>query len=415
MMHYGTYAVSGDPSPLKPSAIPQISRHQLFNVREFEEEARARSGNGMQGLEKMQTLQRLAKFPNPAQQHARNRLSEFSIAMSQNSMANPLGELNREYQFPSQPAGFAATSLPQSNPLLGAADRAYSGNPPSTRPPGYPQPLTAGPPGQRQAPPSSIIATLDQQNDIIQAAEWEEHEWCNSLGSHQPANPWAYQQGPQKAGSNTHGVPTARLDRNNKYVFVPVEDTLHPSQAMKYYPTGFPMNLTDNYTPLPDDMRLNMDNASLEDMDEEKASNVEEMRNKLFYYGQRRFWGLTVDDHILELKIRSEARDSAFGAIAPPPRQMFTEPVIPAKVTVREMNEMSLGEAVAPLLEAALGTMLALHDKGIGSAGALSNFGDCDPEWIDSEPKAATSLFGEDWGRTSKTASDRISLRSKQR
>ncbi|KUJ14103.1 uncharacterized protein LY89DRAFT_152889 [Mollisia scopiformis] len=405
MMQYGTYngvqsVASNASSPLKRSNLQQVSRHQTFNVKEScDEDARGRSqATAVQGLDRMQTLQRMAKFENPNQQYARERLSMFSATRAQPSSANPLGELNREYQFP--PPGISGPSVPQSNPLLGPEGRGYQEAPPlPSRPYGYPQPLTAGPPGQRQARPSLITNTIVAQDNTA-PSRWEGSDWYNSMGTHQASNTWGYQQAAQIPGQPTP-VPVADLDKYNRYQPVKVVDTMPDTEAHKYFPYGLPPTFGHQYKQLSRKDQSTMDIAS--GLPERESSvSKEQVLDDWFYYGQRRMWGMSMDDHTEEMRKRLVARETTFGAFPPPPRKKFTESVIPRKVTAKEMDQMSVGEAAAPILGAAFGTLLSLHDKGIGSASEYSGFGEPDPDWVDSNPKANGSMFGEDWGRSLK-------------
>ncbi|CZR58519.1 uncharacterized protein PAC_08411 [Phialocephala subalpina] len=423
MMQFGTYPSlqSRTPSPLKRSNLLAYSKHQSFNLKELlDEDARNQFNNALapvQGLEKMQTLQRLAKFDNPMQQLARNRLSEFSVSRSQTSSVNPLGELNRDYQFP--PPGIAGQSAPQSNPLLAAIERSFTTrSPPRSRPPGYPQPLTAGPPGQRQFP-----CTTSSQNGIVQQGRWEAQDWYNSLGTHQTNNPWAYQHTAQilQAADDDIVIKPARLDFKDIYVHVKVADTLPPAEMAKYYPHGWPNNFTGHFAPLPVAIQRKMDDASTPPTLEEKQARKNALFDHFFYYNQRRMWGLSLEDYEEECEAAMDygnsLRNNDFGPIAPPPpaRKKFTESVIPQKVTVEGMNKMDLAEASAPIFNAAFGTLLSLHDKNSNSPSLLSRFGEVDPDLIDAEAKGNASLFGEDWGRVLTKTQSRASRGSSRR
>lgn len=423
MMQFGTYPSrqSRTPSPLKRSNLPPYSKHQSFNIKELlDDDARNRNNNGpgpVQGLEKMQTLQRLAKFDNPMQQLARNRLSEFSVSRSQTSSVNPLGELNRDYQFP--PPGITNQSAPQTNPLLAAIERSFATHsPPPSRPPGYPQPLTAGPPGQRQFP-----STTSSQNGIVQQGRWEAQDWYNSLGTHQTTNPWAYQytEQIQQATEDDSVIKPALLDFNNIYVHVKVADTLPPAEMAKYYPNGWPNNFTGYFASLPVAIQRKMDDASAPPTLEEKEARKNAQSDDFFYHNQRRIWGMSPEDYEEEcgaaLSYGTSLQNNDFGPIAPPPpaRKKFTDSVIPQKVTVEDMNKMDLAEASAPIFNAAIGTLLSLHDKNVNSPSTLSHFGEVDSDLIDAEAKGRVSLFGEDWGRVLSKTQSRASRGSSRR
>ena len=240
---------------------------QVFSIKELmEEEAMGRS-NGIQGpvqgLEKMQTLQRLAKFDNPMQELARSRLSEFSIAKSRitgktlanatggspfeklmreqraaelqkmDMNPNKTGELDRGYQFP--PPGFTNSSASHANPLYGAYNSTTSQTSAFSRPPGYPQPLTAGPPGQRQYPggPSKLNATYIEN---IWEAEGRSSTY-NSFGNPETTSPWSrtYPNTAKQAAAQPVAANQYAMDDHTKPL-----DTLSLADAAKYYPNGFP-------------------------------------------------------------------------------------------------------------------------------------------------------------------------------
>jgi hypothetical protein len=239
---------------------------QVFSVKELMEEeemGRSNSVQGpVQGLEKMQTLQRLAKFNNPMQELARSRLSEFSVVQSRTTgktLANPTGtspfeallhnrktamtqkidtnfnkteELDRGYQFP--PPGLASSSASQANPLYGAYSSSTSQSSAQSRPPGYPQPLTAGPPGQRQYPggPNKIYNHFE----ALWATEGRSPIY-NSFGNPEATSPWSITCANTTQPAATQPAVATQYETPD---YTKPFDTLSPADVAKYYPFGFP-------------------------------------------------------------------------------------------------------------------------------------------------------------------------------
>lgn len=390
----------------------------------------------VQGLEKMQTLQRLAKFDNPMRNIAQSRLSEFSVSKStgqtttrnnavltieallRDKTATPTttlakagtnasghGELDRNYQFP--PPGFTGPSKAQINPLFGAYSRSTAEplRGPANRP-GYPAPLTAGPPGQRQyqgaANKSNTVHTDNPWASDTRTSAFNSYADNNALttsswvDSHNmmPAQPFIAQSivPPHNGGGC-----------NSNLV-----DTLPVPVASKYYPRGIPTDMTGATTPLPYLTQRKMgqipNDPEPQTMQEKKAKKMEELDN-WFYDGQRRFATMSADDHIKDLEERKRACANKFGPIGPPAKKNLPatkkEPF-----TAEDMSRMTVADAAAPLLDAAFGTLLSYGTKikAPDTAKVLSKF-EPSPAWqIDDTDKGNTSFFGEDWGPPPKRA-----------
>lgn len=333
-----------------------------YNVKEvMDEEDSGRSQTAIQKL-KMQTLQRLSKFENPLQDKARNFLSEFSVSKSnptailealirnKESSRNPnnLGELDRGYQFP--PPGLAEPTTAQSNPLYGAYpalnDPAPKDHVP-TRPPGYPQPLTAGPPGQRQYQAASKANQIPEQIwsnerqppafDIYASQPYS--PWNNSN------TPWATQPVKPQSGPMIDGFETTAEEYT-----API-DTLPLPVISKYYPRGFPGDMTGKVRDMEYKTRIRMGEIigepPLPTKDEMNAKAMKDI-DDAFYMGARR-WGMTSDDHITEEEERQNSTVKDFGPIGPPKKS-------PAKdgITVND-KDMTTADAVRPVSHPFLG------------------------------------------------------------
>lgn len=374
----------------------------------------------VQGLEKMQTLQRLAKFENPMQEHARNRLLEFSVSRPSDKItanttspntretiprattALNIGDLHRNYQPPQ------SSFLPQTTPL-------YSGfGPPGSQIPtftnqvaGTPQPLTAGPPGNRNNfsgglnKPSiqSLWNNTEESaatSQSIQQKNVDQPQWAISSNN-------TRSQLPPPGGFASIGQPRL-LSHSSIVNFVnaareeadqAIYDTLSIQAASKYYPYGLPADMTGRYTPISYDIASEMAEVSGLPVteDEKKAKKAKDL-DDWFYDGQRRL-GKTAEDHICELEQR-QVPTNPFGPIGPPKK---TLPAVDKKpVSPEEMKNMTTAEAAAPFLDATFGTLLSYADNNEGSRKHLSNFGPSPARYIDSSAEGNKSFFGEDWG-----------------
>lgn len=432
-----------------------------------EEELAARSANNqsgpIQGLHKMQTLQRLAKYPNPVQKHALETLAALavkaqpasrapavpdmgglniadrgtmSIPMTSKAITHPgmpkpgarlgdiaaakimqnieaaggfaaylaphngglpeqraptydsrfRGELDRAYQFP--------PSSSQANPLYGAYGSSRQGNPPLSRPPGYPQPLTAGPPGQRQFPPaasyvSSIAATEDPYPAEFQANNYNplqnDSSWDHPTNS-QSGNSFT------AAGQSFPTVPEAVSKPGFDYGAPrQIVDTLSMADAYKYFPNGFPANMTGHWTsPKEEDLRRFGGLPPL--TAEEKEARKIAASDDRYYHHYRRLASMTPKDYEVEHDARQV---NPYGPIAPPPRVELQ------KRTVEEYNNMTPAEeaaALKPILNAAYGSLLGYLDRAPGSRSSMSKWGEAGEELLDRTKEGNKSYFGEDWG-----------------
>lgn len=443
-----------------------------FTVKDMsEDDIQARSAGPIQGLEKMQTVQRLSKFPNPMQELAKNKLSEFSVARSQTaqriiavpdigglgipgkgntnagessdtadnekkfthpgmpppgkrlgdmSKAKILGdieaagglskylapytsgrpgqfdsgfraqgELDPRFQFP--PPGLARPSGAQANPLY----RAYASGPQSaaipTRPPGYPQPLTAGPPGQRQHPAPASVASAAAGNGDFWGSEYAANAYNPLLNDPSynaaPYSPWAtnFTRGGQTQPNQPEVFPKPGITRRPKTV---IRDTLSPQDALKYYPRGLPSDMTGQWT-LPSEEWLRK-SGELPPLtrEEKEAKKLDEIDNN-FYSGYRRLVNMKHEDYEAEFHARQA---NPHGPIAPPPKCEFP------KMTLEEIMNKSEGELSERFVEAALGNLYSYLDKNPGSRFHLSQWKEAEEDLLDRSKEGDKSFFGEDWG-----------------
>jgi hypothetical protein len=434
-----------------------------------EDEFQARSGNisgPVQGLEKMQTLQRLSRFPNPMQKLAQTRLSQLSVTKSQSFNKNimgmesssrgagnikvtsskPLsrlgdvafetvmrnmetsrdsafydhayitgqidkgssiesrfqshGELDRGYQFPHP--GFVDLTAGQANPLYGAYSANTQLNSLSTRPPGYPQPLTAGPPGQREYPaPGSFASTaggvddfwsskfsVDAYNPLLNGAVFNPP----NIPNHSPWTRDFIDAGQAHPSQNYSSQPKIFSKTGFDHTAVTkVVDTISPQDALKYYPNGLPSDMIGDWSPPSEEcLRIFGEMPPIMADEKENKRNVDlEDKQK---YGYRRLVSMKFSDYEAEYQCRQA---NPHGPIAPPAKVAFPP------ITIVEMEKLSVADVAAPFVEAALGNLLAYKDKMPGSRFCLSKWREAEQELIDTSEGGNKSFFSEDWGTLS--------------
>jgi hypothetical protein len=312
-----------------------------------------------------------------------------------------------------------SSSTTQANPLLSAFGK--SKPPPVAVPnqrPGYPQPLTAGPPGRhRQSAASRPTANKMENMAWANAPPSSSYSAFNT----QQQSPWSNNyiaEGTPNIYANGYGLPPAYFVKNTQaapaaYYINPtapskVIDTLPPKSVAHYYPQGIPPNMSGYYTPLLDKTKNQMDRigVSKEVLNRKEKEDLDEW----FYSGQRRFATMTTEDYITELE--ELEHPNPYGPIAPPKKDAGPGPVIKKPFTIEEMEAMPLEKAVAPLLNNAFGTMLSYAAEGVSSRKKLIGWVVADGDQIDDTHEGNRSLFGEDWGAPPRMVRSRTLQRS---
>lgn len=406
----------------KRGPVTVVENSRQLKTNETTDFSSASGQNSLQGITKMQTIQRLAKFDNPVQDFARHRLSEFAVSriamnrtdstasglslesilreplptvdQSKQIPTGKLNELNRDFQFP--PTNYPRPTV-QANPLYGAYTQSSHNEAPLVRPRGYPQPLTAGPPGQRQ---SSGIPGKHNTNfmDSMPTANF------NSFGSTATLSPKTTKVTAEALAAHTaaQGQYQGPAPKDSQRRI----DTLPLPAIAKYYPDGFCADQTGNYTPLAPDVRREMDRAlametnfSEEAKSRNKATSMKdkaEDRDNWFYGGQRAY-KMSIEEHVVDFEERNERlRANPFGPIGPPSKAL--KPVVNKPITPAQMEAMSTAQAAAPIMAAAFGTLLSYADNGPASRRLPSRFGPSPGHLIDNSAQGNDSFFGEDWG-----------------
>ena len=437
--HHGSLLRAAPPKyPMMLSSITQPS----FGVGDSMEEenlGRFVGGQGpgavqgpVQGLEKMQTLQRLAKFENPMRSLALSRLSEFSVSKSHGvatTFDNPSlaveellrlkgnssdvtstkaeanaqkpGELNRGYQFPLPST--VDPSKPQANPLFGAFSPSTmrSSKDPALHQPGYPAPLTAGPPGQRQvqgiANKSHVGYPDNSWGPDLQSSASNPYSGANA----QANNLWSDARGAEYEEQYTSqsAVPSSHSRGGWSSMIL---DTAAVPVVSKYYPRGLPADMIGNVIPLSyasqKKMGLIPDDAEPQTAEEKAAKKAKDL-DDWFYGGQRRFAGMTATDHIREYEERQLESVNPFGPIGSGPKKPLP-PVQKAPLSAEDINKMSVAEATAPLLDSVFGSLLtyATRTNAPDDPRVLSKY-EVSPDWLlDTSENGNKSFYGEDWG-----------------
>ena len=389
----------------------------------------------LSGLQKMQTIQRLAKFENPMQELARSRLSALSISnclgrtvanprglstssslepdsMSNKGAVSKQGELDRSYQFP---PGFGNSTMSQTNPLTAYGASAFR-VPPAIRS-GIPQPLTAGPPGQRQYLGGIASKSNQTFNDSRQlggevnnfSTSYDDY-LCNNNNS-DPRMKFsslrASQQTITSPPSQTFSMGTTQQPSSiqqtrlaafeGEIVGSKLVDSLPNSAVSKYYPNGLPSDMDGSFKPLSYDMMVKMGQISGVQIPGTPREKLEARTKELedWWYSGQKNWGKTTDDHIHDMEVREDARGKTpFEAIGPPPSNALQKMAI----SEEEMKNITTAGAAIPIIDAAFGALLAYADETSESRRYLSGF-ETSPEFlIDSSDKGNLSFFGEDWG-----------------
>lgn len=398
-------------NPILPTAA---SASQVYSVGELmEEEAHVRSTSlpgPIQGLEKMQTLQRLAKFSNPLQQLAITRLSEFSVIKTAeesqrgvsngnltDALAKEQDELDRGYKFPPPGLPGPSTTLPKHSAGSYSMSQSASAN----ARPGYPQPLTAGPPGQRQYNMSSVTSTSDYR-ELFPSAEGSQS--YQTYGGFANSSPWGQSTSqPAISGYTSAPVQPEFFNAHTGHCNSELYDTIDPIMAAKYYPSGYAADFGVNYLSTSEEAALHMAEGP-EHMRSKKARDARrEMKTvEMFETGQRRFHSMNADSYVGELEemkmTETVAKANPFGAIGPPSKKILP-PIRPTPMSNDTVQKKAVSELITPVLDSTFGNLASYAVSNLdGSNNRHSRFVEPHPSLVDSQAERNASLYGEDWG-----------------
>ncbi|KAK4043827.1 hypothetical protein C8A01DRAFT_12687 [Parachaetomium inaequale] len=395
-------------------SMPSIRSGNLPSPTGFESNGSVAAEDTLTSRITVKGLTSLASYPNPMQKAAQNTLARARAA-------------NLDLSRPGTPS-----SLPSTTPDL-SKDRLFNtyGVKPATA--GPPQPLKAGPPGQRafkpttlesasrslrvedQLPPAlyqsrspigfqynldaNILPTFDDDHDGIEGAGRqvqlpldERHHGAVSRHPHEFTG-----FGRLATPSPFDTVPEA-LDGGRRKV----HDTLPPEKIKHYFPGGFPSNYDGRHKPVPDDWHTKYPTAEDRFMQETFSERMTKI-NRNFYAGTEglvRNMEQIVRDHnyrCLENKVGviGEERERLRGSHIE--RLGADGKVQPPALSVDEVHRMSEADVAKPLVNMAFATLLSYKEESESGASASnawpSGFTKADDAWVDDTEEGNTSFF----------------------
>ncbi|KFY28851.1 hypothetical protein V493_02729 [Pseudogymnoascus sp. VKM F-4281 (FW-2241)] len=406
----GLQVASAPSVPANDAASGNFSVQKMLQEENSRTSAHLTGSSTFAGLNKMQTLQRLAQFDNPAQVFAKGRLAEFkAVKMKQQSEmaasgataasqphsfehdnktgmlqfgdtgSDPYKNATLAYssQYPGQENGNplqpSYNSFGREYPMNGYGAKAQL-----AAPPGYPQPLTAGPP--RQGENSVAFNRLAWNSGYNQPADNPQQFQPPQV--EKQYSPWNNTNG----NFNQQARPFSSMGTGQS----PIRDTLSLEEMSKYYPNGFGPNFQyggelqelDEATRL---SNLGLADDSLEAKQRRKAEKLDEW----FYSGLSRL-NMTTTDHIVEL----ENRDKGIKPSAPRANMANRE-----NLSVKEIRDKIDSECAKPLIDNLFGTLVAYSDNVMEPTNRriMSKFVQS-PAWaLDTSEEGKKSIFGDNW------------------
>ncbi|ELR07124.1 hypothetical protein GMDG_02393 [Pseudogymnoascus destructans 20631-21] len=403
------------------------------------------------GLNKMQTLQRLAQFENPAQVFAKGRLAEFKAEKMKQQMSEMAalsakgasqaqsfehGNKTGMHQFgdtgpdPYKNAvvsyGSQYPGQENCNPLQPGYNsfgceypmNGYGSKPQLLAPQGYPQPLTAGPPRQGQnsvafnrlawtsghsqladAPPQFQSPPVEKQfspwNTQSPPAENQYSPWNNRP---QPAekqySPWNNRPQPAEKQyspwNNANGSFNQQSHPFSSTGQNHIRDTLSLEEMSKYYPNGFGPNFQygGDREELDEDTKLSLLGLADDSLEAKQRRKAEKL-DEWFYSGLSRL-NMTTTDHMQELKNRDK------GIIPSAPRANMANREV---LSVKDIRDKTNSECAAPLIDNLFGILVAYSDNVAQPTNRriMSKFVQS-PAWaLDTSEEGKKSIFGDDW------------------
>lgn len=417
------------PRSIMPRTDPSLNpKAEAFNilgqVKEDTPGQGSSMGNSLPKIDKMQTLLSISQYPNPMQQSAKDRLSGFAAAKVQNVAKPPValvtqqpamfattshgrivagtnirsnvnyeeqgkGDFDQNYRFP--PPGLSCSSQPNLLATGHSQQRMSDSKLPNEQVftdqrqqmrSGRPQPLTAGPPGQRQNPSYNSMGANSQQSGQPGGSQLPYHQLPLTLP---PNSPWQ------------HGYQMNQFSYSSEHN--KIGNTLPLSVVAKYYPNGFPADMTGDYTLLSAAELQKYAGITTEPQMTE-AEIRRKQQDKWWYSGVRKF-NKTVEEHLGDLETRELDRKNGLAPQRPASPPLMSDDKI---LSIKDLQEMSEPDVAGPILSAVFGSLLGYADQVITptNKGMMSRFTSV-PAWaIDFNEKGNESFFGEDWGQPPK-------------
>lgn len=363
------------------------------------------------GLNKMQTLQRLAQFNNPAQAFAKTRLAKLKPVNMQEDPVNAVRHGHELSQSPStvqqrnkddalqygsedsfyknESQGRAAQPLgPNNDDRLHDTQRhSHNIQGGGDVPPAYPRPLTAGPPGQRWQAGTRQRLSNKLAPSLEHSRSEDKPQHISQTDGRLAWDPVQHQNGDNFQRENLHLWPTGvgLTSQHPTHSFSSavtadsnIRETLSVTEMAKYFPGGSPhgFNLRGAYKPLDAG-----EGKFLHELGAKTpAQNKLEDLDKWFYGGLERF-----DMSMKEL----DNRDA--GLLPPTAHGNFAGR---KTYTMKEINHMSEAECAGPLIASLLGTLAAYTSSRIEPTDrrVLSRFVQSSA-WASPPTEGETSLF----------------------
>ncbi|KAK4242031.1 hypothetical protein C8A03DRAFT_11775 [Achaetomium macrosporum] len=399
-------------------SAPTIRSGNLPSPAPFEGNDGTTSEDSLTSRITVKSLTNLASYENPMQKAAQKALARARTANLNVNRANtPSSSLCTTAEYPKDrlPGTYGATPAPA----------------------GPPQPLTAGPPGQRRFKPSvlepvsrardsegqvahmplttglyrsqspiglpydfgtSILAALDDEDKIEGTAQPNRLPLDGTYHGSVSHNPPA----PTRSRPLHHEYPSAGsesitgfMDETRRKVY----DTLPPERIQQYYPNGFPHNYDGRYTPIAEDWYTRY--PIIENQAAQKAFSDSERISKInrnFYAGTEGLFR-NMDRAVHNHNHRSqESKVGVIGGERQRLRGGHIEKsaadckVSPPTMSVEEANEMEESDAIEPLLNMAFASLLHYKEA---SQNETSPFIKPDDSLIDHSDKGNQSFFSE--------------------
>lgn len=306
----------------------------------------------IQGLEKMQTLQRLSKFSNPIQEWARNRLSEFAVSKQFTQDATTTSSCfdfrsSNQCQMTDGSRNFThldnisldnrvsmPTEISNSTAIHPRGNGSTLSSNKYTRSSNYTQPLTAGPPGQRHLNVGFNVQGLNCQNPHQTQCRTT---ICESQLSHQINTP------------QFQGIlyqPECLLPWAG-HTSSELVDTITQEDAARYYPYAWPSG--------PNEMVACHNSISINLLETQRPRDHLKKLDDWFYSGQKRFAMIAAQAP----KIRSTDQGNLRSGLHHiNTRNSYFHVTEPRKISLIELNQRSLSDCTAPMIDNLFITLL---------------------------------------------------------
>lgn len=395
-------------------SMPSVRSGNLPSPTDFESNDSVAAEDTLTSRITVKGLTNLASYPNPMQKAAQNTLARARAAnVGPNRPGTP-------------------SSLPSTTPDM-SKDRFF--NTYNTRPAvGPPQPLKAGPPGQRAFKPTTLDAAsrslraedqvppalyqsrspigfqYNHEANILVAFDDDDGTNSSTRGSQSPFDENYHgsvaRHSAEIAGFGGISAPgpfdtsSEAPDGGRRKVY----DTLPPERIKQYFPSGFPSSYDGRHRPVGDDWATKYPVPEDRFMQESFSERMAKI-NRNFYAGTEglvRNLEQIVRDHnyrCLENKVgvigeeRERLRGSHIERLGADGKVQL--PIL----SVDEVEKMDEADVAKPLVNMALATLLSYKEKSESGVSGLngwpSSFTKADDSLVDATDEGNTSFFSK--------------------